>query len=148
MMIMDQLIAFLSESLRIEGIHRAPTDLEINATVDFLALPHLSVEAVIALVAVYAPHAVIRDREGLDVRVGDHIPPPGDPSLPFALGTILMAINERLLSPFQGHCAYETLHPFTDGNGRSGRAIWLWQTRDASLGFLHRFYYQTLAEKR
>jgi Fic family protein len=35
-----------------------------------------------------------------------------------------------------------------DGNGRSGRAIWLWQMLrqegGAPLGFLHHFYYQTL----
>jgi hypothetical protein len=35
--------------------------------------------------------------------------------------------------------------PTTDGNGRSGRALWLWCMRGrAPLGFLHQFYYQTL----
>lgn len=48
---------------------------------------------------------------------------------------------------YRCHVVYETLHPFTDGNGRSGRAVWLrqmgWIVR-APLGFLHHFYYQTL----
>ena len=40
-------------------------------------------------------------------------------------------------------------HPFTDGNGRSGRALWLWQMNNhAPFGFLHTFYYQTLENSR
>lgn len=42
------------------------------------------------------------------------------------------------------HHSYETLHPFTDGNGRSGRMLWLWMMQEAPLGFLHTWYYQSL----
>ena len=52
-----------------------------------------------------------------------------------------------------GRCRYETLHPFMDGNGRSGRILWAWQMIEhniapgLSLGFLHAYYYQTLAAR-
>ena len=53
--------------------------------------------------------------------------------------------------PWVFHVQYERLHPFTDGNGRSGRALWAWQMmrrrEGLALGFLHRFYYQTLVAR-
>ena len=55
------------------------------------------------------------------------------------LWKLLEQINAGMLDAWTAHCEYEALHPFTDGNGRSGRAIWLWLMHDASLGFLHRF---------
>ena len=53
---------------------------------------------------------------------------------------------------WQTHNDYENLHPFTDGNGRSGRMLWAWQMRNdddaMARGFLHTFYYQTLSACR
>lgn len=49
------------------------------------------------------------------------------------------------MSPFEAHKRYEEIHPFVDLNGRTGRAIWLWQMGGpGSLGFLHSWYYQSL----
>ena len=144
---------FVRESNRIEGITREPTRNEVSATVDFLNIPltHLTIQHVIDLVNVYQPDAVLRDKEGLDVRVGNHIPPSGNPTIRQALALIVTDAKLDQNHPFVHHREYETLHPFTDGNGRSGRALWAWQMLHhdydpgIQLGFLHAWYYQSLS---
>lgn len=144
-----ELIAFVRESNAIEGIYRKPSKAEIAQTEIFLALRAPTAIDVVGLVTVYQPDAVLRNRHGLNVRVGNHIAPPGSPEIAHRLDDIISGAVLRNVSPWDTHVAYETLHPFTDGNGRSGRALWAWQMlrlqEGLPLGFLHQFYYQTLA---
>lgn len=140
---MMNLIDFVRESNRIEGILRDPTAAEIEAHVVFTNHIQPKTADLEAFVGVIAPGHRLRDVPGLNVRVGNHIAPAGGPEIRAALDTLV----ERAFfpeDPWQIHIEYETLHPFTDGNGRSGRALWLWQMQTAPIGFLHRFYYQTL----
>lgn len=134
---------FVRESNRIEGILREPTPKEISATQEFIDLGHVEVSDLIKLVGVYAPGHRLRDQRGLNVRVGNYIAPPGGPQIRDELAALLTCVGFQ--DPWAVHVAYERLHPFTDGNGRSGRALWLWMMQAAPLGFLHQFYYQTLA---
>lgn len=144
---MFELIDFIRESNRIEGIHRDPTDCEWEATKAFLKLQEPKIADLEAFVAAIAPGHRLRDQYGLNVRVGDHVAPAGCPEIRQSLNTILgRACGGE--DAWRVHLDYEALHPFTDGNGRSGRLLWLWQMGDAPIGFLHQFYYQTLSNIR
>lgn len=145
---------FVRESNRIEGITRDPTPAELEATDRFICLPTTPTVADLEnLVHVLQPGAHIRVIEGMDVRVGNHLPPKGGPIIQPLLEGVLFQIEDGK-SPWRVHTLYETLHPFMDGNGRSGRALWAWMMIDRhgsqalKLGFLHMFYYQTLEEAR
>lgn len=145
----DQYFAFVRESNKIEGITREPTMQEVKMTKSFVALPKIGILHLVDLVDTYQPGNVLRDSPNLNVRVGSFVAPRGGPSLVKELEVLLDLANARegrpWSTPYVLHCRYETLHPFTDGNGRSGRALWLWSMRGAApLGFLHHFYYQTL----
>ena len=143
-------VEFVRESNRIEGIRREPTAGEIAAHKVFFGLQRVTVPDVERLVSELAG-AELRDRPGMNVRVGSHRPIPGGPQIRNALWSLLDGLDD--LTPFEAHVVYETLHPFMDGNGRSGRALWVWMMRDLGLDafelpFLHRWYYQSLDAQR
>ncbi len=56
----------------------------------------------------------------------DYVPPPVE-DLPALLDDLCMAINDDSLPPLMQaglvHAQFENLHPFEDGNGRTGRAL-------------------------
>jgi len=147
---MYELENFLYESNKIEGILREPSRDEVAATQSFLKLPDIQVFDLVSLVGVYQPGSVLRDSVGLNVRVGSHVPPSGGPHIRDHLQSHVGLVNKNMMMPYELHIVYEMLHPFTDGNGRSGRALWAWQMLHfdilpgIELGFLHAFYYQTL----
>ena len=155
------LVDFVRESNRIEGIERdcalhsqnEQFQIEVDAHRYFINLPQPTVinlqSFVTRVTALQAHPGVLRTSPALGVSVGGHVAPPGGPEIVEKLKILLFNIEHRGLDAYNAHVAYEMLHPFTDGNGRSGRVLWLWQMGGiAPLGFLHQFYYQTLAASR
>ena len=138
---------FIAESNHIEGIHRDPTTAEMTEYERFINLPRIELRDLQQFVAVYQPDAELRDRVGLNVYVGNYVPPAGDITIKTRLYDILEDAyhNRDYQHAYDIHCRYEKLHPFTDGNGRSGRMLWMWMMfGKAPLGFLHTWYYQSL----
>jgi fido (protein-threonine AMPylation protein) len=143
---------FINESNRIEGILRPPNKAEVSEFYQFMELDKITVQDMTRFVKIYQPDARLRDKVGLDVAIGGRIAARGGPMIREQLAGLLARAERPFVicesvedSAFATHIAYELLHPFTDCNGRSGRMLWAWQMRKFPLGFLHTFYYQSLA---
>jgi hypothetical protein len=161
------IVNFIRESNKIEGIMRQPRRWEIDAMKAFLELDFLTVADIQNIVNAFQQGAELREHYGMNVWIGGK-EKLGGPEIRPALEDILNRANayktnrrsyrgslEKFeiaraehVHPWQVHCSYEYLHPFMDGNGRSGRAIWAWmhggQSTEFIRGFLHSFYYETL----
>ena len=141
------LAEFIAEWKRFEGISGAP---KMEPSYAFLTLDEPSLEDLCEFVRGEAG-AELRTEANMNVIVGNHRPPPGGPGIAIELRKLIRLAIDNDATPFDIHRRYETLHPFMDGNGRSGRILWAWQMIEhnirpgLSLGFLHAFYYQTLA---
>ncbi len=144
----QRLTAFVRESNLIEGINREPTREEVEAHERVWRCFSISAQALGDFQAVVAPGKPLRENPGMNVRIGNHVPVEGGPHVLRALQKICRdAMGGQFV--WTTHVEFEILHPYMDGNGRTGRALWMWQmhhtNRDPfALSFLHRFYYQTL----
>lgn len=145
-----EIIAFIRESNKIEGIVREPNKEEIAEYRRFIALPSIAVADMIQFVSVYQPNARLRMQSWQTVTIGNHTPRPGGQGVLYELDDILANANDEA-PPYVTHMRYERLHPFMDGNGRSGRMLWRWMMGTNYIpfrGFLHDWYYQSLENWR
>lgn len=148
-----ELREFVRASNAIEGIYGVPLVQELQAHEKLLALKEIRTADVCEFV-----HAIkggpLRTAAGMNVTIGKHVPPLGGQAIVYSLDDMLARLSEnpKYLTPYKWHCAYLTLHPFMDGNGRSARALYAWHSNRLGLqgyvsrGFLHQFYYDALGE--
>jgi hypothetical protein len=118
----DWVPQFVRASNRLAGITREPTVAEISAHRGLLAANRLRVENLEQFVRHVAGGAHLRDPDS------DR----GGKKLRSDLAIIVEAAKARAASPARLHRLYGMLHPFTDGNGRCGRALLMWQVMRAA----------------
>jgi len=112
---------FVRVSNRMAGIVREPTPAEIGAHRGLLATNSLCAENLAVFVQHVAPGAGWRAFDSGDAGRDANAGPRGD------LETIVRAAKSKRASAAEIHRLYRLLRPFTDANGRCGRALWMWQ---------------------
>lgn len=143
---------FVRESNAIEGI-TTTTKSQIGATRIFICQKVICMSDIAALAELLQPaklkKPLLRNQEGMNVRVGDYYAPKGGPRVEQRLLQLLDKIAMKEVDSYEAHVEYESIHPLNDCNGRTGRALWLWMRINEiggfpQLSFLHSFYYQAL----
>ena len=151
-MVTTYLYEFAKESNQIEGINSARRHkIHEEALRKFLQLDHVQIPQLDAFVKKIEPSAFLRTDPKHRVWIGGKEAPSANESYQM-LGGLLCEVENLTKDPWEVHCEYEHIHPFIDGNGRSGRALWLWMMvrrgYDLRYKFLQMFYYQTLSQQR
>ena len=99
-------------------------------------------------------NATLRDRPGADVMIGGRLCPPGGLGIQAKFITLIKEAAKPNASLWGTHASFLWLHPFTDGNGRTARAIFLWQAlrrspvyarRLDAIPLLQVLYYESLS---
>ena len=122
---------FVRVSNRMAGIEREPTPSEISAHRGLLAANALRVENLELFVHHVAEGAQVRREPAPQAMSADEEAFPRE-QLKADLATIVLAAQKQAASPQRLHRIYTLLSPFTDGNGRCGRALLMWQIMRAS----------------
>ena len=117
---------FVRISNRMAGITREPTVSEISAHRGLLAANALRVENLEMFVHHVAQGAQVRSETGARAVSADEEITSAE-ELKADLATIVLAAQKQAASPQRLHRIYTMLSPFTDGNGRAGRALRRWQ---------------------
>ena len=152
MNIKAKLSDYVKESNWIEGI----TDRESHKDHTRRLADFIQGELTVGTVLKFNKANALRDKDDMNVMIGGKICPRGGKHIAVKLSEIIEKGSELYLfntaSVLKTHQDFEVLHPFMDGNGRTGRAIFLWQYfgmfKEIPESFLKLYYYYTLSMAR
>jgi hypothetical protein len=151
---MSIILNFIVESFAIEGLNYhalspSQKDNVLNAHTRFFQDDPLTLDSLKDFVAYVEPKAQLRTTPGQDVTVAEHVPMRGGEQVKHALIALLQQASTdrrpRNIVAFDYYWRYLYLHPFTDCNGRSARALWAHLRGGiGEEGFLAQFHYNAL----
>jgi hypothetical protein len=142
---------FQCESNMIEDIVASEECLQLQTrALRELCENPLTIASIEAYVLAVQPDAFLRTNKGDEVSIMGFDGLAGGLAVSYALQEIIDGLDTT--ENWYNYVRYELLHPFSDGNGRSGRAVWLYYMLNtmggwqyvSSLGFLDTFHRQVL----
>ena len=120
----------IRQSNLIEGIDDQKEDKQSMVAWDYLKnlkqISHKDIKKVQKIITLHQP--LRPDHRGyyrnVNVRVGNRLCPEWN-MIPHLMANFI--IDWRKNNPLENHITFEKIHPFVDGNGRTGRMLMWWQ---------------------
>lgn len=130
----SEIVEFLRESNAIEGIYDdVALEDAVKAWKYLIAQPELTLQVILRthkiLMKRISPRVAGKMRM-VDVRVGPRLCPAWQ-LVSGLLNEWIKSVHPGMTDPISLHVAFEKIHPFEDGNGRTGRMLLNWQIINA-----------------